>query len=414
MDIKATEGVSANRRRYFARCAISAITALALAISMCALPVKQADAGTLPVRISVKYAQTDARSMLKMINDFRAQSPECWNETNTGKDKYPFAGNLSYDYGLEKVAMQRAAELALLFAHERPNGEICFTAQGEFGFNSMWGENIAVGTGNVSARSAFEMWKEEFEKYEGQGHRRNMLDSAYASVGIGCAKVGGKTFWVQNFGNPNTGVSATVAQDSTNTVGVNVLDSNINKKTLTASKSSLALSTGERASIPSLTMTLGLKGNWLGGTVSPLTSDAVWASSNPSVVAIYGGKIVAKKKGSATLTASIYGSKATVKVVVAKKPAATSLKSVRALGGKKVSVKWKKAKNVSGYQIACSTSKKFTKPATVTKIAKKASVSATIKAKAKKTSYVRIRTYSKTNGVTIYSNWSKVKSVKVK
>ena len=81
---------------------------------------------------------------------------------------------------------------------------------------------------------------------------------------------------------------------------------------------------------------------------------------------------------------------------------------------KKCTIKWKKIKNIDGYEIQLSTSKKFKK------IAKKAKVSAaktssTIKKLKKKTTYyVRIRTYKNVDGITYTSDWSGIKKVTIR
>ena len=94
------------------------------------------------------------------------------------------------------------------------------------------------------------------------------------------------------------------------------------------------------------------------------------------------------------------------------KPSKVKVTSVSA-GSKKVTLKWKKVKS-SGYEIQYCTSKKFKK--NVTKInVKKSKKTATVKKlKAGNTYYVRIRAYSKVNGVKYYGAWSKVKKVQVK
>ena len=72
-----------------------------------------------------------------------------------------------------------------------------------------------------------------------------------------------------------------------------------------------------------------------------------------------------------------------------------------------------KVKNISGYQIQFNTSKNFKGAKTVKASAKAASGTAG-KLKSKKKYYVRIRTFKKAYGQTVYSSWSKVKQVKVK
>ncbi len=110
------------------------------------------------------------------------------------------------------------------------------------------------------------------------------------------------------------------------------------------------------------------------------------------------------------------GLQAKVKVTVkAVKPPKTKFTSVKR-AKKSLKIKWKKqTKNVTGYEIWCSTSKKFTKKTTVKTTKKAKTTSLTVKKlKAKKTYYVKIRTYYKTGGKKYYSDWSSVKKVKTK
>lgn len=149
--------------------------------------------------VSVQYNQSKAREMLAMINDFRTSGTWCWDESNSKKVAYPAVKKLVYDYDLEKTAMLRAAEISVQFDHTRPNGTSPFTAYSYYKPGAV-GENIAVteGMGN-DPLPVFELWREDNEKYEGQGHRRNMLGSSFTAVGIACAYINGKYYWVQEF-----------------------------------------------------------------------------------------------------------------------------------------------------------------------------------------------------------------------
>ena len=87
----------------------------------------------IPVNISVKYGQTEARKIFDMINEARTNSEYTWywNMDDTTKTYCTDLKELKYDYDLERVAMKRATEIALSYAHERPMGgyawvEICF------------------------------------------------------------------------------------------------------------------------------------------------------------------------------------------------------------------------------------------------------------------------------------------------
>lgn len=97
-------------------------------------------------------------------------------------------------------------------------------------------------------------------------------------------------------------------------------------------------------------------------------------------------------------------------------PKKTSIKKVTK-AKKAFTVKWKKqTKQVSGYQVQYSTSKKFTAKTTKVKTIKsyKTTSKKVKKLKKKKTYYTRVRTYKTVKGTKYYSGWSKAKSVKTK
>lgn len=97
-------------------------------------------------------------------------------------------------------------------------------------------------------------------------------------------------------------------------------------------------------------------------------------------------------------------------------PKKTSIKKVTK-AKKAFTVKWsKQTKQVSGYQVQYSTSKKFTAKTTKVKTIKsyKTTSKKVKKLKKKKTYYTRVRTYKTVKGTKYYSGWSKAKSVKTK
>lgn len=100
------------------------------------------------------------------------------------------------------------------------------------------------------------------------------------------------------------------------------------------------------------------------------------------------------------------------------KNAAPKKSSITSLKNKKNSlvVKNKKASGVSGYIVQCSTSQKFTKKTTATiKLAGKTTVTSKFSKLIKKKKYfLRVRTYKVSNGTKTYSEWSNMKSCKIK
>ncbi len=82
-------------------------------------------------------------------------------------------------------------------------------------------------------------------------------------------------------------------------------------------------------------------------------------------------------------------------------------------GKKSIKVKWaKKDKQITGYIVMCSTTKDFSSNVKKVKV-KKGTTKYTFKnLKSKKKYYVRVRTYKKAMGITYYSDWSNVMTIK--
>ena len=298
---------------------------LALALSAvfvltCAAPVSAA--GTdINVQLDVTYSQTDARDMLTLINDFRASDDAWyWNQDNSAKTDV--SGQLKdfvYDYNLEKIAMQRAAEIVVAYGHIRPDGTSWYSAFREFGvYYYSASENIAIGY--TSAQDVFEGWREDNEDYSGQGHRRNMLSQDMTSIGIAHVVYGGVDFWVQEFGtlaNPNT-TETTPATDAT--VDIRVASDSIRSVTLDAI-SPLSLTAGEQADLPTVSATLTTNSTWTHTPDIHVTLEPNWTvTAGSDVVKVEGDKLTALGAGSATLSATVAGQTVTCSVTVTQAP----------------------------------------------------------------------------------------------
>ena len=119
-----------------------ATTALALALAVAFMPAvawtgavpqaQAADSATASHEIVTVTGTEDydeAHAVLDIVNKER---------TALGLDP------LQLDVELTEAAMQRAAELSVLYSHNRPDGTDCFTAFPPSGFTAR-GENIAIG-----------------------------------------------------------------------------------------------------------------------------------------------------------------------------------------------------------------------------------------------------------------------------
>jgi uncharacterized protein YkwD len=345
---------------------ISIFLSLVMALSVFSCMGMNAYAAT---STTVKFEQSNARTVLNMINSFRSSSDAWyWNSDNTTKT-YVTASPLQYDYTLEKIAMQRACELIYLYEHKRPNGSSVFTTYSDYGYTSNGeGENIAQisykGQNTVdNAAAVHDAWREDKEYYAGQGHRRAMLDPRYTAVGIAHIYYfdGAKYihFWAEEFGTTVSNTNATAANDSQATVTLN-------------DNKSVTISNLTPAPVKEPTKTV----------VNSVTPNGNSSSSTSTL------KSASKPK----------------------KPTIKSLKK----GKKSFILKWKKIKDVKGYQVQYSTSKKFKKAKKIN-IKKSSTTKLTVKKlKKKKKYYVRMRSYKMVNGKKVYSSWSKTKTVKTK
>ena len=174
-------------------------------------PAKASD--TVTVSYEATHHQSEAREMLRLLNEFRTGGTWYWNQDNTTKTN--IAPNelqpLQWDYELEKLAIKRAEEIAVFFSHTRPAGN---------SRELLTGENIAAGQENFN--SAFIAWREDYDPYSGQGHRRNMLNNHYTHVGIACVERDGRKYWVQNFSFIGYGNTPIELNNSTEQVRVNI------------------------------------------------------------------------------------------------------------------------------------------------------------------------------------------------
>lgn len=284
----------------------AALMIFVMSVGTC-LTAFAADVYTVPV--SVKYDQAGARSMLDMINKFRTgKDAWYWNKDGT-KKVLSGLQNFQYDYGLEQAAMQRAAEIAVVWGHTRPNGSSCFSVS-----DQIYGENIAAGTGFLgTVQNVFEGWQETNENYYGQGHRRNMLGS-FPCIGIAHVTVNGIDYWVQEFGNPTGVAKKDVGAGATN-VNVDIAKSSVKSVTLTPSAGSITVPLGGSANVPTVSAQIVMSdADLFSGNITSTTTPN-WSVSG-SAVSVSGGKISGKALGSATLTANLYGKSVSVTVKV--------------------------------------------------------------------------------------------------
>ena len=196
---------------------------------------------------------------------------------------------LKMDESLLETAMYRAVETVVYWDHTRPNGQDCFSAN-----SKMSGENIACAC--PDAQTVMDVWMAS------PGHRGNILDESFKSIGIGCVMHGGVYYWVQCFGTSEAVVPQTkkANQNRTDTVQAS-------SDILTLSFDFVSTTLEKGGSITPVIYNINNGWDMVAAVFD--ASSAKWQSSNENVVKVNEkGTAYAVGYGSATV-AGIIGTK---------------------------------------------------------------------------------------------------------
>lgn len=153
---------------------------LTLVFCICLAGPAYADS-TVTVKVDLEVDYSAAYEALEELNALRREAG---------------IGELVMDEAMMEMAVQRAAECTISLSHTRPNGQDFDTARpsGAAYAKKDMAENIHYSSGNSDAASATE------SLYNSPGHKTNMMNSTYASVGIACVRdLAGHSYWVQTF-----------------------------------------------------------------------------------------------------------------------------------------------------------------------------------------------------------------------
>jgi len=141
----------------------------------------------------------DVSDTYTIVNKFRTTKSNQWYWNYDNKTKTYTYGlkALKRDAELENAAKVRAREAWERWfivggtGHIRPDNTDWYEA---FPKNMHpFGENLAYWSPDGEAAVA--AWAETYDKYEGQGHRRNMLTDSATKIGLACYTKDGKTCW---------------------------------------------------------------------------------------------------------------------------------------------------------------------------------------------------------------------------
>lgn len=282
------------------------LVVFSLLISLCINGVGIKAADIQDVSFTALYMQSDAREMFNMINEFRA------THGNYDETRAP----LVYDYELEKVAMQRAAEIAIKFepeTHLRPDGGDYLTTLSEFGFDTsprgyMYGENILFGTEDTMKID------DAFAKLCEKEGTMKIMTGFYTAVGVGHIKMEDKTdFWVQVFADTQMDDTYVDPYDGNKIVTVKVDPSLVESIKVDYTSGTSTVAVGETVDVPSYTPKVKFTGSELDKELelTPLVFESV-----DSYVQASGGKMTGLSAGTGTITAELFGTKYSYNITV--------------------------------------------------------------------------------------------------
>ena len=110
---------------------------------------------------------------------------------NAERAKYGLSA-LKVDSRVQQAAQVRAKETVQSFSHTRPNGSSFSTALTEAGVSYIRsGENIAYG--QSTPQQVVQEWMNS------SGHRANILNESFTTIGVGYTVSGGTAYWAQLF-----------------------------------------------------------------------------------------------------------------------------------------------------------------------------------------------------------------------
>lgn len=270
---------------------------LTLVLSFIAVTTERVSAAdSTVVSFEVKYMQSDARKMLELINTYRAENG---NYADSRKA-------LVYDYDLEKVAMQRAAEIAVKFDydHIRPDGGKYLKAFEEYGFNIsprgvMYGENILFGTDNTMPLD------KAFSKCCEDSGLAEIMRGYYSAVGVAHVQMEDKVdFWVQVYASKTKNVEYTAPVDGVREVKVKVSNDLLESIKVDYISGKQNVSVGETTTVPVYIPKVKFKGSELKEELelTPLVFESVDAYVQAS-----NGTMTGLKEGTGTISANLLG-----------------------------------------------------------------------------------------------------------
>ena len=280
-------------------------------------PAKAVAGVTETVSIQVTYGQTQARELAKKINALRTEIKiNNKNAATSGGAIQSKLPSLQYDYGLEQAAMQRAAEVALVYnATTRPDGNSIASAYP--GLSNVE-ENISCA--GSTAELIYSSWTSE----QAPSEYANMINPLNVAVGIGHVSYNGKDYWVAAFSNKKSGTGILSADNGTVTCAVNIESSRITDRVIAGVPTgNVTINVGDYYDLSKCKASVQINGHDLRSEYCPLVGSVSATVADPSVVTFNGSSLYGQKEGSTSVNLTCGGLAASPFTVVVQKPSIT-------------------------------------------------------------------------------------------
>lgn len=296
---------------------------------------------------------------------------------------------LVLDNDLLLASTVRSEEITRLFNHTRPDGSKYFSLSSKIN-----GENIAAG--QTTPQQVMKSWMNS------ELHKANILNPNFKTIGIGYFKLKNDSkryihYWVQIFSilktsNPNLLKVGGVTVSSVKSKSVTLKWNNQNQNNAKGYKIyRYNLSTKSYSHLKTI----------IGTNINSYTDRDLKSAST------YKYKIRSYLK----VDTKNYYSEFSPVVTINTKPTTPLLKL--SSGKKKANISWNKVSKAKGYQLYRSNTKNG-KYSLIKKISSTSKTKFTNKNLKKRTYYYKIRSYAVINNVKVYSDYSSIKSVKIK
>lgn len=285
------------------------LLAVLLAVAMLpVMPLQTAKAATEPVSIQVTYGQSEARTLADQINKLRTDL----NTASVASDGAVNLPKLEYDNDLVKTAMDRAAEIALVYSSTyRPNNSLVSSVYND----SSVVENISYA--GATALQIYSAWESNKTSPEYQ----HMTDASKKSVGIGHVRYNGRDYWVAAFSDKESTSSVSSDYNGTDTRSIELASDQLSERRITGvPTNAITMNIGESYDLSKCAASIRVRDHEPMGEYCPLVGTVNATIGDTSVVTFNGTSLYAQGVGTTTVNITCGGLAASPVTVTVQKP----------------------------------------------------------------------------------------------